>query len=281
MQMRMTAWCPSIVPYLSEEQIERDAEALLAEYAQTRRTIIAAPIPIEDIVEKYLKLGIEFDDTHRLFDVPALGLGVDPDILGAIFFDEARIVIDESLDPEENPSREGRYRFTAAHEGGGHWRLHRHLFATDPAQAMLFDEPATRPVVCRSSQAKDPGEWQADFYASCLLMPRKLVVAAWDEMFPDRRKRVLRPRVPTNHPFVEIARVGLPESANSIAPRRMTSCWTIPPVRSPNISLSRRSPCVSVWRNSACCSARFRTSGFSAHRSFFEEIVKCPLDREL
>ena len=25
-------------------------------------------------------------------------------------------------------------------------------------------------------------EWQADFYASCLLMPRKLVIAAWDEM---------------------------------------------------------------------------------------------------
>ena len=29
-----------------------------------------------------------------------------------MFFDEARIVIDESLDPEENPTKEGRYRFT-------------------------------------------------------------------------------------------------------------------------------------------------------------------------
>src|ERR1700730_11401174 len=52
--------------------------------------------------------------------------------------DEARIVIDESLDPEENPAKEGRYRFTLAHEGGGHWRLHRHLFAKDPTQAALF-----------------------------------------------------------------------------------------------------------------------------------------------
>ena len=98
---------------------------------------IEPPIPIEDIVEKHLKLGIEFDDMHRLFGVPRSGFGLDPDILGAIFFDERRIVIDESLDPEENPSKEGRYRFTLAHEGGGHWRLHRHLFAKDPAQVSL------------------------------------------------------------------------------------------------------------------------------------------------
>jgi hypothetical protein len=76
-----------------------------------------------------LKLGIEFDDTHRLFGVPRTD--DDPDILGAMFFAKARIVIDQSLDPEEYPAREGRYRFTLAHEGGGHWRLHRHLFAKD------------------------------------------------------------------------------------------------------------------------------------------------------
>ena len=137
---------PKKVPYLPEEQIERDAEALLAEYAQARGVVIEPPIPIEDIVEKHLKLGIEFDDMHRLLGVPRSGLGLDPDILGAIWFDERRIVIDESLDPEENPSKEGRYRFTLAHEGGGHWRLHRHLFAKDPAQVSLFDEPATPSV---------------------------------------------------------------------------------------------------------------------------------------
>ena len=60
------------VPYLSEEAIERDAAALLAEYAHARGVTIEPPIPIEDIVEKHLKLGIEFDDTHRLFGVPRL-----------------------------------------------------------------------------------------------------------------------------------------------------------------------------------------------------------------
>src|SRR5206468_12417123 len=113
------------VPYLSDEAIERDAMALLAEYAHARGRAIEPPIPIEDIVEKHLKLGIEFDDTHRRFGVPRSGLG--PDILGAIFFDQGRIVIDESLDPLERPAMEGRYRFTLAHEGGGLWRLHRAL----------------------------------------------------------------------------------------------------------------------------------------------------------
>jgi hypothetical protein len=197
---------PKKVPYLHEEQIERDAAALLAEYEQARGVVIKRQVPIEDIVEKHLKLGIEFDDMHRLLNHPRSGLRRDPDILGAMFFHERRIVIDESLDPEENPSMEGRYRFTLAHEGGGHWRLHRRLFAKDPAQVALSNEPAKPSIVCRSSQAKEPIEWQADFYASCLLMPRKMVMAAWDEMFPDRKPRVLPPRTPINHPFVEVPR---------------------------------------------------------------------------
>lgn len=179
------------VPYLYEEQIARDAAALLAEYAHARGVVIAPPIPIEDIVEKHLKLGIEFDDTHRLFGVPRSGPSSDPDILGMIYLEHRRIVIDESLDPEVNPSKEGRYRFTLAHEGGGHWRLHRHLFDNDTAQAALFGGPAAPSVICRSSQSKEPVEWQADFYASCLLMPSKLVFAAWNEMFPDRKPRIM------------------------------------------------------------------------------------------
>ncbi len=169
------------VPYLSDEAIERDAVALLAEYA--RGVTVRPPIPIEDIVEKHLKIGIEFDDTHCLFGIPRSGLGLEPDILGAMFFDEARIVIDESLDPEENPAKDGRFRFTLAHEGGGHWRLHRHLFTKDPTQAALFGGPSAPSVVCRSSQAKERVEWQADFYASCLLMPRKLIFETWRERF--------------------------------------------------------------------------------------------------
>ena len=94
------------------EAIEQDAETLLAEFASGDSVVITPPIPIEDIVEKHLKLGFEFDDTHRLFGVPrsSFGPGQGSEILGAIFFDTQRIVIDQSLDPEENPQIEGRFR---------------------------------------------------------------------------------------------------------------------------------------------------------------------------
>ncbi len=152
------------VPYVSDEAIEKDAQALLAEYAHARGVAIEAPIAIDDIIEKHLKIGIEFDDTHRLFGVPRSGIGFDPDILGAIFFEQKRIVIDESLDPDANPAKEGRYRYTAAHEVG-HWRLHRGLFGKDPAQTSLLDSNAPPSVICRTSQAKARIELQADLYA--------------------------------------------------------------------------------------------------------------------
>jgi Zn-dependent peptidase ImmA (M78 family) len=196
------------VSYVSDEAIEKDAQALLAEYAHARGVPIEAPIAIDDIIEKHLKIGIEFDDTHRLFGVPRSGIGFDPDILGAIFFEQKRIVIDESLDPDENPAKEGRYRYTAAHEVG-HWRLHRHLFGKDPAQTSMLDGNAPPSVICRTSQAKARIELQADLYASCVLMPRKLVFAAWDEAFPDRKQRVLQPSQTIDHHFVELARFEL------------------------------------------------------------------------
>jgi Zn-dependent peptidase ImmA (M78 family) len=177
------------VPYLSKEDIERNSIALLEDYARACGVVITPPIPIEGIVEKYLKYGLEFDDMHRLFGVPR-DPEREPDILGAIFFDKRRIVIDESLDPDEHPSKERRFRYTLGHDVG-HERLHRPLIANDPAQSGLFDASAPS-FVFRSSKAKDRVEWQADYYSSCLLMPEKLVIAAWRDCFGDTQTRVKR-----------------------------------------------------------------------------------------
>jgi len=184
------------VPFLAEDVIERDAVALLDEFELARGVVVEPPVPIEDIVEKHLKLGIEFDDMHERFNLPRSEgeWQSGPDILGAIYFDKRRIVIDQSLDPDERPSLEGRYRFTLAHEGGGHWRLHRRLFAGASNQDWLFDEPPPPSVICRSSQGKEPVEWQADYYASCVLMPRKLLLAAWRARFGNGNARILRPQ---------------------------------------------------------------------------------------
>jgi len=169
------------VPYLTDETIERDAEALLAQFAHARGMAIRAPIPIEDIVEKHLKLHVEFDDLHRLLGVPRSEFRTDPDIFGAIWLETGEIVLDESLDPEVRPTIEGRYRFTLAHEGGGHWRLHRRLVQANSGQESLFGDARQPTVVCRSSQSKERVELQADLYASCLLMPSRLVHAEWQD----------------------------------------------------------------------------------------------------
>ena len=177
------------VKYLTEEAIELDAKALLAEFANARNVSLEPPIPIEDIVEKHLRLRLEFDDLHRVLGIPREG--IEPDILGAIWVERREICVDQSLDPEEQPRLEGRYRFTVAHEGGGHWRLHRDYLATDPNQGSLFPDTHQPTFVSRSRRPKERAEWQADYYASCLLMPRAMVMGAWREHFGDVDPRIL------------------------------------------------------------------------------------------
>jgi hypothetical protein len=172
------------VPFVSEESIERDANTLLAQFARARHTEIKAPIPIEDIVEKHLKLQVEFDDLHRLF---GLRRGAEPEIFGAIWLETGEVIIDESLDPEEDPSKEGRYRFTLAHEGGGHWRLHRPFALASGTEGSFVGHKRQPNIICRPRQSKERVEWQADFYASCLLMPRKLIMQAWQDHFGNLR----------------------------------------------------------------------------------------------
>ena len=84
------------VAYMSDDAIERDAEALLADYARERGVPIEAPIPIEDIIEKHLKIGVEFDDTHRLFGVPRSGIGFDPERLKDEWLAYVREVLNEA-----------------------------------------------------------------------------------------------------------------------------------------------------------------------------------------
>jgi hypothetical protein len=170
------------VPYLSVEQIERNANALLTEFAHVRGLVIAPPIPIEDIVEKHLKLHFEFDDMHARIGLPR-DLDGEATILGEMDFEERLIRIDESLDPEEHPRKEARYRFTVAHEIG-HWRLHRNLCAKDPTRVPM--------VVRRTGQIHSRIEWQAHFFGSCVLMPRNLVRDAWCGRFGNTNPRILR-----------------------------------------------------------------------------------------
>ena len=176
------------VRYLSENEIEKEAELLLAEYAETTDAPIKLPVPIDDITIYHLALRLDFADLHETLRIPMLR--DQPDILGAIWVDTEAILIDRSLDPKNNPAMTGRYHFSVAHEVG-HWRLHRSYVAKDASQASLFDGSAEPTVICRSGPAKEPIEWQADFFSSCLLMPRHRVYEEWQECLGRTRPLLL------------------------------------------------------------------------------------------
>jgi Zn-dependent peptidase ImmA (M78 family) len=172
------------VNYLLPYVIERDVTALLAEYGHACGINVRPPIPVEEILENHLKLTLDFDDLHEKLGVPMMG--EEPVILSALWVDTREVFIDQSLDPEEYPRMEGRFRFSIGHEIG-HWRLHRSYLTSDPAHLSPLDIPSKLSVICRTSQAKERVEWQADYYASCLLMPRAMVLAAWQEYFNGRQ----------------------------------------------------------------------------------------------
>lgn len=162
------------LPFLTKQQFAEEVQLLLAEYASQHAPILEPPVPVDDIVELYLKLDLELMDMEAQFKVT--------DVLGALWVNERKIGISHLLDPHENPSALGRYRFTLAHEVG-HWRLHRRIFQKRKAnQLKLLTDGTDRPeYICRSSD-KAPIEFQADAFAAALLMPAPFVHPVWHEV---------------------------------------------------------------------------------------------------
>lgn len=160
------------VGYLTEAEIETSALRTLASYERRFEEVPAPPVPVEEILECDLELDFGLED------LAAAGFGEDA--LGALWAAERRVRVDSSLDPDEFPRKEGRYRFTVAHEIG-HWQLHRHRFLLGVNQDPLFGSSSEPSVVCRAGYAKKPPiEWQADAFASRLLMPKGMVARAWE-----------------------------------------------------------------------------------------------------
>jgi hypothetical protein len=126
------------VPFLTDKAIEQEAALLLAEFCAQQKPIVAPPIPIDEIIELHLKLTFEISDLQDLFHVA--------DVHGAIWINERRLAVDQSLDPSQNPRKLGRYRFTLGHETGHCWdtalpaawtlcRLRKHGARVCPVQA--------------------------------------------------------------------------------------------------------------------------------------------------
>lgn len=162
---------PAAIRYLPAIQIECEAEALLTAFGGRFLTIVQPPVPVEVIARELLSLRIETADLKRSF--------AHPEIQGAIWFRQRKIAIDREIDPQRHPASQARYRFTLAHEIG-HWQLHREHFLRLASDASPQERDLAPPdVICRSGHRATPIEWQADQFASLLLIPRKMLLPNW------------------------------------------------------------------------------------------------------
>jgi hypothetical protein len=160
------------VVYRPDAEIEASANTLLARYSRAEAIQVRPPIDLDDLLV-HLGLRLDLDDLEAMLGIL--------DVLGALWINERRIYIDQTLDPDERPGASGRFRFTLAHEIG-HWGLHRSLFSPKDPHDDLFRRSSGPSIVCRTSQRKEPIEWQADAFAAALLMPRSEVVAHWPRL---------------------------------------------------------------------------------------------------
>jgi len=157
------------VRWISKDEMAFVAMHLLEDYERFSGERVVAPIPIEDIIERYLKISLAYDDLKSMLNLP--------DVLGATWLAEKKIVIDESLLDDEQG---GRMYFTMAHEVG-HWVLHRKAVLGPVGRRAWIPD-----IVCRKYGNKVRGEWQADYFAAALLMPETAVTSAFAGVFgPD------------------------------------------------------------------------------------------------
>ncbi len=150
------------VPWLPKSGIQLIAEDVIAGYESKMGCVVKPPIPVEDIIERYFDLKIGFVDFEKNYGMQG--------ILGATYVQKGLICANTQLLDGRN---EGRLVFTFAHEVG-HWVLHRKLVND------TYSRAKRAAILCRKKDAKKPIEWQADYFAACLLLPEKWVRSAFE-----------------------------------------------------------------------------------------------------
>lgn len=154
------------VPWVSKKHIALKAGHLLDTFQASAGYRVKPPIPVEEIIERTLGLKLIYADLTKI-----LGAG---DVLGATYVESRTVCINERLFEQGG---EGRLVFTCAHEAG-HWVLHRR-YVVSQGNGRLPDK---RAFVCRAINAKAPIEWQADYFAACLLMPEREIREAFEKV---------------------------------------------------------------------------------------------------
>ena len=148
------------VPYLSKNDLERLANSLLDQFEREIEPIVEPPVPVEHIADFLLDLNLEWLEIPDSEEEPILAYLLPS--AKTIRLNERRLAYFEQYP--------GTYEYTLAHEIG-HYQLH----------LLDSEAPTDQTYLCRFKQTiKDRREWQAERFASCLLMPTSLFAPALD-----------------------------------------------------------------------------------------------------
>ena len=179
---------------LKASEIETIASDFIKEYSAFNSDyslLSLKPTPIENIIENYCDIQTDYQTFTEPFTLGMTtfssgNIKIIKDGKIVIYpVDKGTIIISNEL--AEDSKQKGRYNYTLAHELG-HNIFHRILFEEPDYsnQPLLFDiKPVSiQAITCHRDNienlnTKNWTEWQADYFASCLLMPKEAVAEFW------------------------------------------------------------------------------------------------------
>ena len=153
--------------YFSQPMLEARASRLLLEYVKRCGVCQVPPVPVEDIAERFLDLGLLWDEVPEPPGCVVLAKIVPAQRL--IVFNEAH-----RDRYERTPNLE---RTTLAHEIG-HWELHLERGTVTADMPLPGSDHDDALVYQRDPSTTNQDEQNAHSFMGCLLMPKEEVIGA-------------------------------------------------------------------------------------------------------
>ena len=150
----------------TDETLEGLALDLLGRYKREFGALAAPPVPVEQIVENVLDLGILWEPIDE---------GPDEHILAELLLESRTVVFNERRHPliEQTP---GLYNTILGHEAG-HWEAHVHRDTAEQASIPGLEQSVSC-VFRRTGHGPGRREAEAHRFMGCLLMPETLLMDA-------------------------------------------------------------------------------------------------------
>jgi len=173
------------VMFFRPQALESIARKLLVEYDASYLNRSPRPVPIETIIEKVCGLSIEYKyltnngrELGRMIYDDGITTYFDKDIneYALMTVQGGTIMIDASLLDQEKLY--GRLRFTLAHELS-HYLLHKGLYSGTGTAAALYKHEIN----------EDATEWQANYLAQAILMPKGQVKRCFYALRPTSKSK--------------------------------------------------------------------------------------------